>query len=238
MSQTSKNWWDFGRFVKTLSYFGAVPWLSDQSWFQAMMGSRPNPTVDLTHQSSPQTMETANRRVILDFSQPDLNLADVWGPLDDVVMGGVSESGVRIESGVGVFSGYVSTANNGGFASVRSRNFDPPLDLSGFDGIELNVKGDGQRYKFFLRTEAQWDGVAHCYSFDTTPGEWITLQMPFSDFVAVFRAKTVDNASLHLNCMTALQLMLSKFEFDKALNPHFTPGRFELQVQSIAAYRA
>lgn len=52
--------------------------------------------------------------------------ARVWGPLDDVVMGGVSESGFELrqqggESGgpVGVFSGIVSAANSGGFASVR-----------------------------------------------------------------------------------------------------------------------
>lgn len=43
-----------------------------------------------------------------------------WGPLDDVVMGGVSESNfARIQSGnEAVFSGRVSAANNGGFASV------------------------------------------------------------------------------------------------------------------------
>ena len=32
---------------------------------------------------------------------------------------------------VGVFSGLVTSANNGGFASVRSRNLSPPLDLKG-----------------------------------------------------------------------------------------------------------
>lgn len=31
----------------------------------------------------------------------------------------------------GVFAGSVTTANNGGFASVRTRNLEPPLDLSG-----------------------------------------------------------------------------------------------------------
>lgn len=31
----------------------------------------------------------------------------------------------------GVFAGNVTSANNGGFASVRCRNAEPPLDLSG-----------------------------------------------------------------------------------------------------------
>lgn len=48
----------------------------------------------------------------------------MWGPLDDVVMGGVSESGFAVVSGAGengqpagIFSGLVSSSNNGGFAS-------------------------------------------------------------------------------------------------------------------------
>jgi hypothetical protein len=30
--------------------------------------------------------------------------------------------------------------------------------------------------------------------------------------------------------------MLSKFEYDKALNPRFTPGLFSLEVEEISAY--
>ncbi|KAG5015440.1 hypothetical protein JHK85_021576 [Glycine max] len=51
-----------------------------------------------------------------------------WGALDDVVMGGVSESTFQIdpsggENGgpTGVFKGVVSTANNGGFTSIRTK---------------------------------------------------------------------------------------------------------------------
>ena len=57
-------------------------------------------------------------------------LANVWGPLDDVVMGGVSESGFAVVSGAGqdgqpagIFSGLVSSSNNGGFASVSPACF-------------------------------------------------------------------------------------------------------------------
>jgi uncharacterized protein YbjT (DUF2867 family) len=173
---------------------------------------------------------------LFDFTQSDVNLQATWGAVDDVVMGGVSESGIRLADGYALFSGNVSTDNSGGFASVRTRNFEPSFNLSNYRGIELRVKGDGQRYKLFLRTETRWDGVGYAYSFDTIADEWLTIQVPFQDLVPIFRAKTVNDAPLDATQICSLQLMLSKFEYDKALNPRFTPGLFSLQVESISAY--
>jgi uncharacterized protein YbjT (DUF2867 family) len=173
---------------------------------------------------------------LFDFTQPDVNLQATWGAVDDVVMGGVSESGIRLVDGYALFSGNVSTDNSGGFASVRTRNFEPSFNLSNYRGIELRVKGDGQRYKLFVRTEAKWDGVGYAYSFDTIADEWMTIQVPFQDLVPIFRAKTVNDAPLDTTQICSLQLMLSKFEYDKALNPRFAPGLFSLQVESISAY--
>lgn len=247
-NNSQKSQWDFGRFIKTLSFFGAVPFLSNWDWFQQWFGSRPDPKIDSSTlayhaaSASPSTPQDATsmltHRPIFDFTQPTSDLQDVWGALDDVVMGGVSQSGIQISSGTANFSGTVSTANSGGFASVRTRNFEPPLDLSEFDGIELRLKGDGNRYKFMLRTETRWDGIAHCHSFDTVADSWITVQIPFTAFTPVFRAKTVSNSPLDPSRIHAMQLMLSKFEYDGNLNPHFQPGFFQLQVESIQAYRA
>ena len=67
--------------------------------------------------------------------------------------------------------------------------------------------------------------------------EWATLDLPFEDFNAVFRARTdptaapFDPSSVH-----SLQIMLSKFEYDGELNPSFSPGSFELPISSIEAY--
>ncbi len=174
---------------------------------------------------------------LFDFTQPNADLRTTWGAVDDVVMGGVSESGIRLMPGYAVFSGNVSTDNSGGFASVRTRNFDPSLDLSNYRGIELRIKGDGQRYKIFARTEAKWDGVGYAFSFDTKPQEWMTIQVPFRDLVPIFRAKTVADAQpIDLSQICSFQLMLSKFEYDRQLNPRFTPGLFSLEIESIVAY--
>jgi Complex I intermediate-associated protein 30 (CIA30) len=181
-------------------------------------------------------LPTAQTLPLFDFTQPTPDLQATWGAVDDVVMGGVSESGIRLAASFAIFSGNVSIANGGGFASVRTRNFDPSFNLSNYRGIELRVKGDGQRYKLFVRTESKWDGVGYAHSFDTIDGEWMTIQIPFQDLVPIFRAKTVNDAPLDLTQICSFQLMLSKFEYDQALNPRFTPGLFSLQIESISAY--
>lgn len=329
MNSQKTTLWDLGRFVKTLSYFGAIPFLSSVDWFQQWLGSRPDPTVDsrtlvdaqtlmdtqttsapkignsssstgsllvigaetsvgqqvvrqltaqdralklvdleraplvptdleqvtavmccaddpgdptnsqFTHQLIQQVADRLGQQYqpIFDFAHPASDVKDIWGALDDVVMGGVSQSNLRLADGVAYFSGTVSTANSGGFASVRTRNLEPPLDLSTYDGVELRVKGDGKRYKFMIRTETRWDGVAHCYSFDTIPDQWATVRVPFQALIPVFRARTIDGSPLNLHQVSAWQLMLSKFEYNGALNPHFEPGFFQLQVASIQVYR-
>jgi Complex I intermediate-associated protein 30 (CIA30) len=224
MSEFNKSAWDLGRFIQTLNYFEAVPLFS---WVQKMfMGVTPPPT------PQPQA------GTVFDFrAAASTPLSQIWGALDDVVMGGVSASALQQEPEGARFTGYVSTANSGGFASVRTRNFEPPLNLSGYAGLEVSVKGDGKRYKFLIRDEDSWDSVAYAYSFDTTVGVWKTVRIPFGELVPVFRAKTVKNGpSLNPGRIRSLQLMLSKFEYDGVLNPHFEAGSFTLLVQSIGAY--
>ena len=179
----------------------------------------------------------ATKKVIFDFTNPSADLQQIWGAVDDVVMGGASESNIQLVEGTALFAGNVSTANSGGFASIRTKNFDSPLNLSGYEGVELRVRGDGKRYKFFLRTETKWDGIGYSYSFDTVANEWITVCVPFDELIPVFRAKTLqDCPAIDKSKIYSFQLMLSKFEYNSELNPNFSPGGFALQVESIAAY--
>ncbi|HIK31587.1 MAG TPA: CIA30 family protein [Oscillatoriales cyanobacterium M4454_W2019_049] len=192
---------------------------------------------NLVKAATPYLKRARNQRSIFDFTQPSEEIARIWGVVDDVVMGGVSESSIRLMSDAALFSGNVSTANSGGFASVRTRNFEVPLDLSAYEGIELRVKGDGKRYKFIIRSEEKWDGVGYCYSFKTVYNTWTTVRIPFADLIPVFRAKTLkDYPPFDSSRVTSLQLMLSKFEYDGELNPDFSPGFFQLQIESIQTY--
>ena len=62
-----------------------------------------------------------------------------------------------------------------------------------------------------LRTDANWDGIAFCRSFNTEAGEWQTLRLPFAEFQPVFRAKTLtDGTKLDPSGVSSVQLMLSK----------------------------
>ncbi|KAK8487633.1 hypothetical protein V6N11_061617 [Hibiscus sabdariffa] len=167
-----------------------------------------------------------------------------WGALDDVVMGGVSESTFQIdrtggENGkpTGLFKGIVSTANNGGFSSTRTKNFSSPADLSAYDGLELRLKGDGRRYKLIVCTSTDWDTVGYTASFDTVVGQWQSIRLPFSTLRPIFRARTVSDAQpFDPSNVVSFQLMFSKFEYDGKLNPTFVEGPFELPLSSIKAY--
>ena len=176
-------------------------------------------------------------KTLFDFSDPNSESNSNWNAVNDVVMGGVSQSGFHHSDRQAIFSGRVSTDNNGGFASVRTPNFEPPLDLADYKGIELKIKGDGKRYKFITRCEGKWDGISYNHSFDTVYDFPITVRIPFEELRSVFRAKTVPEAgSFDSSKVYALQLMLSKFEYDGELNPKFEPGNFTLAIESIKAY--
>jgi Complex I intermediate-associated protein 30 (CIA30) len=222
MTQSNKSAWDLGRFLQTLNYFEAIPVVS---WVQKMLGAAPSPP------PHPQA------DLVFDFRVSTPPLSQTWGALDDVVMGGVSNSTLLQEPEGARFTGNVSTSNSGGFASVRTRNFEPPLNLSGQLGLTLKVKGDGNRYKFLIRDADSWDSVAYAYSFDTVSEEWLEVRIPFAELVPVFRAKTVKDApALNAANVRSLQMMLSKFEYDGELNPHFEPGSFTLLIQTIGKF--
>ncbi|CAL8147364.1 unnamed protein product [Prunus armeniaca] len=179
------------------------------------------------------------------FGFEDNNYRELaWGALDDVVMGGVSESTFQIdpnggENGgpTGIFKGVVSTANNGGFTSIRTKNLSTAEDLSAYDGLELRLKGDGRRYKLIVRTSRDWDTVGYTAGFDTVGDQWQTVRVPFSSLKPIFRARTVSDAPpFDPSNIVSLQLMFSKFEYDGKLNPTFVEGAFKLPLSSIRAY--
>ena len=84
--------------------------------------------------------------------------------LDDVVMGGKSLSSAKVlelkDGNIVRFSGATNT-DGGGFCSVRTKNFEPPFDLSQYNGLVFEAKSSKTfKYKFTLRDEENWDAVS------------------------------------------------------------------------------
>jgi NADH dehydrogenase [ubiquinone] 1 alpha subcomplex assembly factor 1 len=159
--------------------------------------------------------------MIIDFAE----VTEGWPSIDDAVMGGVSVSEMVIEDGIASFRGAVSFDNNGGFASVRSR---PEVrDLSAFDGLILKVRGDGKRYGFRIRTSATFDGVSYQAALDPPAGEWVDVNLAFTDFVPVWRGRPVaDHPPLDPARVTTFGLIISRQE-----------GPFRIDIANIRCYR-
>ena len=130
---------------------------------------------------------TMKAQIIFDFNNRS-NIND-WNIVDDVVMGGRSNGNFEINSeGHGVFSGYVTTENNGGFSSVRYP-FDK-INTTKESKIILHVKGDGKAYQIRIK-----DNVNSFYSYITTietSGEWQKITIPLKDLYPSFRGRTLD----------------------------------------------
>jgi len=138
----------------------------------------------------PVDLESADTMILFDFRQEES--VGPWQRLNDTVMGGVSESDLKLTGEFAVFSGMLSLENNGGFASVRS--VPEQVNLSDYDAIALRLRGDGKRYALRLRTDPGWDGITYHASFDTVAGEWIEVVVPFEDLQPQFRGRRVPQA--------------------------------------------
>jgi monofunctional biosynthetic peptidoglycan transglycosylase len=147
-----------------------------------------------------------------------------WNTVDDDVMGGVSSSTVRIvPPNQLLFSGNMSLENNGGFASARS-NWSS-FNLSDYDGVLLRVKGDGNTYRFRIRSAEAGPDVSYNAFFETTANVWTTIYVPFSEMVPTYRGFTLDIDPLNSAEISSFGFMLS----DKQA------GQFELLVDWLRA---
>ena len=112
-----------------------------------------------------------------------------WRLVTDQVMGGRSSGELvpdqYLEKSCLRMRGQVSTANNGGFVQMAlDLAGDRQFDASAYDGIELVVAGNNERYNIHLRTSNLWlPWQSYRASFVAEP-QWRTIRVPFSDFEA------------------------------------------------------
>lgn len=165
----------------------------------------------------------AEDRLLFDFG--DQQAARVWQTVNDGVMGGVSEGEFQItEAGTLRFYGNLSLANNGGFASVRSRS--SQLGLQAGDELMLRVRGDGRTYLLNLYVPTRRTAFSYRRSFSTRPNEWVEIRLPLEEFQATSFGQVLRNfRPVSPAEVTSIGFMIS----DKQAGP------FALEVQSVKA---
>ena len=133
-----------------------------------------------------------------------------WSAVTDGVMGGLSEVALDVEQGrhhvYYRMRGTVRTANNGGFVQMALPLATRPesFDASGFDGLRLRVRGNGESYAVHLRTgdsRAPWD--YHTASFKAD-GSWRDVNLLLDDFESSTGSGHLDPRRLQRLAITAI----------------------------------
>jgi len=206
---------------------------------------------------------------LFDFSNSDNQAAilDSWFSMNDVVMGGSSTgalvAGDNKDQNVDgsnsdddthhepksfcAFKGVLSSAGNGGFASIRSKEIS--TNLGDFEGLELGVvKGDNRVYKLSIVGPASEFGVVYQADFHapvTESGKETgkrvgadihKIRIPFSSFKPSVMGRSVDVKDICGSDVRQIGLMVSKLTDEGTETPEFKYGPFELQLSYLKAY--
>ena len=124
---------------------------------------------------------------IFDFNKSS-NLSN-WYVMDDGVMGGRSAGSFKVnEDGHGLFKGYVSLENNGGFSSIRYRL--SKTNIAKYSKFVIRLKGDGKNYQFRAKSSA--NEYQSYITEMTTNGEWQTIEIPIDDLYPSFRGRKLN----------------------------------------------
>jgi len=129
-----------------------------------------------------------------------------WRVVNDGVMGGVSKSSLVLnDTGKGQFSGHVSLANNGGFASIQLNTVTKLAKENKF--IILRVKGDGKYYEFRLAGElSQSESYVHKFA---TSGEWENIKLSISEFYPQYRGRKLNMPNFNFESIKQLSFFIA-----------------------------
>lgn len=157
----------------------------------------------LTFTISSFMLPNSKAKTIFDFNSS--SDATSWSTLNDGVMGGVSSSTFKInKDGHGLFEGNVSTANNGGFASVRYRS---SVTAENKKSIKIRLKGDGKDYQFRIKENGS-DFESYITTFSTS-GNWETISIKLSDLYPSFRGRKLDKPNFEAAAFEEISILIA-----------------------------
>ena len=128
-----------------------------------------------------------------------------WVIVNDDVMGGISQSNLVINNEYnGVFFGNISTAYNGGFASIRyncKRQY-----INDYKSLVLRIKGDGKEYQFRIKSSLE-DYYSYIYTFSTT-GEWEYITIPLNMMYPSYRGRRLNMKNFNRNYLEQISFLI------------------------------
>ena len=174
------------------------------------------------------TMAMAEDTLIPLFDFTGGDAVKEWQAVNDGVMGGVSEGKFKVTDAKTMeFFGTLSLANNGGFASVRSKA--RKLELEKGDTLVAKLKGDGREYTLNLYPNRSRTAFAYRATVQTEKDEWIEIRVPLDEFEATSFGRVVREAgAVKPEEITSVGLLLG----DKKAGP------FKMEVEWIKVERA
>ncbi|KGG15163.1 MULTISPECIES: CIA30 family protein [unclassified Prochlorococcus] len=167
-----------------------------------------------------------------------------WNTINDTIMGGSSQAVCKLTP-IGLSLEGNLIEENGGFVSCRSPLISPPLDISHYLGLQIDVDGQGRTLKIallcsdsfsrlteFISGRVRWVAEVETDNLGTT-----NVQVPFSAFSPTIRARQLPfPLQFKPHCITQFQLLHSRFGTNGNLNQGFSPGPFRILLRSISAY--
>lgn len=141
----------------------------------------------------PFVMADDIRTVLFDFNGVDATKE--WQTVNDGVMGGISEGKFKITDKKTLeFFGNLSLENNGGFASVRTK--DKKLGLAKGDTLVARIRGDGRQYSLNLYLNRPLIAFSYRAMVQTKKNEWIEAKIPLDKFEATSFGRIVKDAGV------------------------------------------
>ncbi len=186
--------------------------------------SNPNKKDDSTDTNQNNIKSDSVKEILYSFPEQGKGK---WRVQDDVVMGGQSDSKLKITSeNYAHFSGTISLENDGGFCSIHQTTEKNPYTISEkFEAFELLVKGDGKDYNFRVRTPK--GRHSYGYTFATNAGDnWENISIPFNAMKAEFHGEPVDVPNYAGEDVVEMQLLIGNQKEET----------FEILIKSISVF--
>ncbi|MDG2227788.1 MAG: CIA30 family protein [Flavobacteriales bacterium] len=150
------------------------------------------------------SLTSENMNVIFNFSKSS-NMSN-WIVVNDDVMGGISSASIELNNeGDAEFKGAVSTANNGGFASVRYRF--KAKDIAGKKNVTIRLRGDSKPYQFRIKSKAT-DYYSYITTFSTS-GDWETIQINLKDLYPSFRGNKLNKENFNHSSIEEVSFLIA-----------------------------